>query len=104
MNDAELIDAFHALWDSFPGMARLINDKHMVLASNPVAESKGFVAGANCAKVGDPVIHRGCKHAAMFRNGTAQADVVLEDRTRGWVPIADRKDVCVHFALPIPKP
>lgn len=103
MNDAELIEAFHLLWDNFPGMARLINDKHVVLASNPIAESKGFVTGANCAKVGDPAIHRGCKHSAMFRCKTAQTDIVLGDRIRGWVPVTGREDVCVHFALPIPK-
>lgn len=102
MNDAELIEAFHALWDGFPGMARLINDKHTVLASNPAAESKGFAAGANCAKVGDPAIHRGCKLNAMLRSGKAQTDVVLEDRVRGWMPVAGREDICVHFALPIP--
>lgn len=103
MDEAELIDAFHMLWDNFPGMVRLIDDKHRVLASNPIAESKGFVLGVNCAKVGDPAIHRGCKHGAMFRTGTAQTDIVLEDRIRGWVPVEGREDVCVHFALPIPE-
>ena len=103
MNGTELIDAFHALWDNFPGMARLIDDKHTVLAANPVAESKGFVPGASCVKVGDPAIHRGCKHGAMFRSGEAQTDIVLEDRIRGWVPVAGYENVCVHFALPIPE-
>ena len=33
----------------------------------------------------------------------AQTDIVLGDRIRGWVPVTGREDVCVHFALPIPK-
>lgn len=103
MNDMELIDAFHALWDNFPGMVRLIDDKHTVLAANPVAEGKGFVPGASCIKVGDPDIHRDCKHGAMFRSGTVQTDIVLEDRIRGWVPVAGYENVCVHFAPPIPE-
>lgn len=104
MNDAELIEAFHALWDNFPGMARLIDRNHTVLAANPAAEAKGFVPDALCAAVGDPAIHRQCKHGKMFREGAAQTDAVLEDRIRGWMPVAGREDVCVHFALPLPEP
>lgn len=33
----------------------------------------------------------------------AQTDIVLGNRIRGWVPVTGREDVCVHFALPIPK-
>lgn len=103
MNDEELIAAFHALWDNFPGMARLIDNHHTVLAANPLAAEKGFTPGINCATVGDRTIHRQCKHGAMFREEKAQTDNVLKDRIRGWMPVSGREDICIHFALPIPE-
>lgn len=101
MNDADLISAFHALWDEFPGIARLIDRNHTVLASNPFAETKGFTEGSLCPTVGDSSMHRCCKHSALFREGKAQSDHVLDDRIRVWLPIKGRDDVCVHFAIPV---
>ena len=74
-----------------------------VLAANPVANEKGFVAGAMCAKVGNPEIHRKCKLAKFFKEGQPVTDHVLEDRVRGWMPAIGRDDVCVHFAVMIPE-
>ena len=102
VND-ELIAAFHAMWDDFPGMARLIDEHHTVLAANQFAEERGFVEGATCVKVGDPSIHRRCKLRKMFQTGEAQTDRVIPDRIRGWMPVAGRDDVCVHFAVFIPE-
>ena len=64
-------------------MARLIDDHHVVVAANPFAEERGFVPGTICVKMGDPAIHRGCKHAKMFETGSAQYDNVMPDRVRG---------------------
>lgn len=100
--DEKLIEEFHAMWDNFPGLARLIDAHHTVLAANPRAEAAGFAPGCTCAKVGDPAIHRKCKLHTMFQTGEAQTDNVLPDRVRGWMPVAGRDDVCVHFAVPIP--
>ena len=99
MNDEQAVAAFHAMWDEFPGLARLIDSHHRVMAANAIAEGKGFVSGAVCARVGDPAIHRECKLAAMFSTGEAQTDDVLGDRIRGWRPVKGRDDLCVHFAL-----
>ena len=38
-----LIESFHEMWDAFPGMARLINSKHEILASNQNAQDKGYI-------------------------------------------------------------
>lgn len=103
MDDRELVERFHCMWDGFPGLARLIDEHHTVLAANPVAERLGFVPGVTCARVGDPAIHRGCKLARMFKTGEAQTDNVIPDRVRGWMPVQGRDDVCVHFAVMIPK-
>jgi hypothetical protein len=102
MDDTALIQAFHLMWDNFPGMARLINKKHIVLAANRIAEKKGFVSGALCAKVGAAEIHRGCKMAIVFKTGQPQVDTLLGDRLRGWLPVDGRQDVLVHFAVMLP--
>ena len=103
MTDEELIAQFHTMWDGFPGLARLIDHNHRVMAANPIAQEKGFVEGATCAKVGDPAIHRGCKLARLIKDGQAVTDRVIPDRVRGWMPVAGRPDVCVHFAVLIPE-
>ena len=103
MADEQTVSAFHMMWDEFPGMARLIDDKHVVIAANPFAEERGFVEGVVCVKLGDPAIHKGCKHHAMFKSGKAQWDHVMEDRVRGWMPVKGHPDLCVHFAISIPE-
>lgn len=102
-DNQELIEQFHLMWNGFPGLARLIDSHHTVLAANPVAQAKGFEAGCTCAKVGDPSIHKGCKLAQMFKTGEAVTDNVLPDRIRGWMPVSGRDDVCVHFAVMLPE-
>ena len=103
LSNDEAIDAFHALWDCFPGMARLIDEKHNVLAANPFAEKQGFVPGAVCAKVGDPAIHRKCGLRKMFVEKSAVFDQVIPGRVRGWMPVSGRADLCIHFAVFIPQ-
>jgi len=103
MTDEELACQFHSMWDGFPGLARLVDANHNVLAANPVAIEKGFAEESLCAKVGSPEIHRQCKLARFFKEGQPIIDHVLEDRVRGWMPVAGRDDVCVHFAVMIPE-
>jgi len=99
----ELIRQFHLMWDNFPGLARLITFEHKILASNRIAEEKGFIPGMTCAAAGSPEIHRGCRLNMMFQTGEAQTDNVLPDRIRGWIPVPGYDDVCIHFAVMIPK-
>ena len=99
---AEVIKAFHLMWDAFPGMARLIDRWHRVIAANPIAQSKGFVPDVLCAKVASPDIHKKCKMAVTLKTGEAHADRVIEDRIRGWQPVPDYPDLVVHFAIMIP--
>ena len=103
MTDEELVSQFHTMWDGFPGLARLIDANHNVLAANPVAIEKGFTNGALCVKVGSPEIHRQCKLTCFFKEGKPITDHVLMDRVRGWMPVAGSDDVCVHFAVMIPE-
>lgn len=49
-----LIESFHEMWNAFPGMARLINSKHEILASNQNAQEKGYIpAGFPFRKAGN---------------------------------------------------
>ena len=96
-----LIASFHRTWDAFPGIARLIDRQHRILASNPVAEKAGFTVGAMCAKIGEPASHRGCKMGKMFETGKSQTDQVIPGRIRGWFPVEGFPDFCIHFGLPI---
>ena len=102
MDDKSLIQAFHMMWDSFPGMARLINRKHMVLAGNGVAEAMGYIAGTSCARVHAPDMHRGCRMIKALNSGEAQMDFGNDNRIRGWLPVEGRQDVIVHFVMMLP--
>ncbi len=96
---AELISAFHKLWDAFPGMARLINRKHEILASNESAQKKGFVPGAICAQVVSSNAHKGCLLAKTIQTGQAQYDQPNEHLLRGWVPVLGYEEIVVHFSI-----
>ena len=50
-----LIESFHEMWDAFPGMARLINSKHEILASKQNAQEKGYITGADATSGATPV-------------------------------------------------
>lgn len=98
-----LIEEFHKMWDAFPGPVRLIDQQHTILAANPLAIEKGFIAGICCAKVGEPSSHKGCKSAALMKTGCAQTDRPASDRIRGWVPVKDHPNIYVHYTLMIPQ-
>ena len=99
---SDVIKAFHLMWDAFPGMARLIDKKHTVIAANPIAQSMGFMPNTICAKVASPEIHKKCKMAITLKTGEAHTDRVIEDRIRGWQPVPGYPDLVVHFAIMIP--
>lgn len=45
MVDERILEAFHMMWDNFPGPVRLIHKSKTILAVNEAARSKGFEAG-----------------------------------------------------------
>lgn len=104
MDNEKLIAVFHEMWDAFPGMARLISNKHEILAANAAAQIKGFVPGAICARVSTPNAHKGCLLAKTFKTGCGQCDQPNEHLIRGWLPVTGRDDVVVHFSLSLPTP
>ena len=102
--DSDLIQSFHMMWDAFPGMARLISSRHIILAANQIAQEKGFVPGAVCAAVGDPQSHQGCLMAKTLQTGKAQYDLPKPGLLRGWAPVKDHPNVVVHFSISLPVP
>lgn len=101
MDNDQLIREFHEMWDAFPGMARLISARHEVLASNAVAQERGFLPGLTCAKVGKPEMHRGCLLAQALKTGEGCFDMPNEHLVRGWSPVQGADGVVVHFSLTI---
>lgn len=101
-NNEELIAEFHDMWDAFPGMARLINNKHEILSANTAAQNKGFIPGAICAQVNTPNAHKGCLLAKTFQTGCGLYDQPNDHLIRGWLPVTGRSDVVVHFSLSLP--
>lgn len=97
------IEAFHMMWDGFPGYARLITNRHQIVASNASASNAGFETGKICARVNSPSSHAGCKMAKMFAEGKAQTDIVIPGKIRGWIPVQGYADLTVHFTLAIPE-
>ncbi len=96
-----LIESFHEMWDAFPGMARLINSKHEILASNQNARDRGYIPGAICASVPSANGHRGCLLAKTLQTGEGQFDRPNEHLIRGWLPVTGSSDIVVHFSLVI---
>lgn len=101
--DEAVIHSFHQMWDGFPGLARLINKKHIIVASNKAAEEKGFTEEAVCARVGTPESHKGCRANVTLKTQTAQLDRPAEDRVRGWMPVEGYEELFVHFTLVVPE-
>ena len=99
MDKKDIIEQFHLMWDNFPGLARLINNKHEILASNEIARSNGFCEGCICAKVGPPETHKDCLLGKMFKTGTPQIQRFSKEKIKGWMPVDGHPELCIHFAV-----
>ena len=95
----EAIRAFHMMWDSFPGMARLVNKKHTIIAANAEAVAMGYTPGIVCATVKNPEMHRGCQLWAVLGDAEAKLDTETPGMLRGWLPVQDYPDLCINFML-----
>ena len=99
MVDEKTIEAFHMMWDKFPGLVRLIHKNRTVLAVNETARNTGFEVGVACIKIGSPELHKGCKANVALSTKKAQSQKLGEERIRYWVPVKDCDDVYVHFLI-----
>ena len=90
------------MWDGFPGLARLIDKEHRILAVNERALEKGFRPGMLCSQVKTMENHRACKLAQVIREGKAIVDQPSPGKARGWMPVSGFPDAVVHFTLMMP--
>lgn len=67
----DLIHSFHETWDTFPGVARIVDRNHHTLAVNPFAASQGMKVGEICAGRKSPENHRGCLKLKVLSTGKA---------------------------------
>lgn len=51
MEKAEVIKAFHLMWDNYPESAMLVDKARNIVAANKIAPSTGRIAGQKCVLV-----------------------------------------------------
>lgn len=101
---AEAIRAFHLMWGAYPGMARLVDKRHTIIAANAAAQAQGLIPGKSCAAAGSRELHKKCRMAITFKTGEGHADRVFDDRIRCWHPVQGYPDLAVNFVVMIPQP
>ncbi len=105
MNDlpASVIEAFHLMWGNYPDPASLVHKSRMVAAVNKAHEKLGVLKpGMNCARLGAPEAHRGCKAEQALASGEAAYAYMMKDgreRLAFWLPLDGCPEYYVHFSV-----
>ena len=102
MEKAEVIKAFHLMWDNYPESAMLIDKKRNIIAANKIAPSTGRIEGNKCALVEPLEQHKGCLAEEAWEKGEASYRKKvgkLGDVVSFWVPIDGFPDYLVHFSV-----
>jgi hypothetical protein len=101
MTDEVLIESFHALWNNYPYMVRLIRKDRIVLAVNKASAAAGLETGVLCTKVGSKESHMGCLANLAMKEKLAKHQLAgAGARLKFWIPVEGRDDVFVHFTVP----
>lgn len=101
MIDQKVIEAFHMMWDSFPGPVRLIHKNRTVIAVNETALNMGMKTEVSCFSIGDPESHKGCKANEALSLNKAQILHVGSEKIKYWLPVKGCADVYVHYSITI---
>lgn len=99
MIDEKIIEAFHMMWESFPGSARLVHKDRTIIAANEIARKNGWEVGLVCSKIATPQNHKGCKANIALSTKTGQANITGEGSIRYWLPVIGCDDVFVHVTI-----
>ena len=102
----ECIEAFHSLWDKFPGPVTLVHKSKRVIAANPACAAIGREVGMLCSQHGPAESHKGClAHLALstqqcqcVRKQLGEKDLIIY-----WLPLSTHPDYYIHFAIPVPE-
>ena len=71
MEKAEVIKAFHLMWDIIRSRQCLLIKMRNIIAANKVAPSTGRIEGNKCALVEPLEQHKGCRAEEAWKNGEA---------------------------------
>ena len=93
MEKAEVIKAFHLMWDNYPESAMLIDKKRNIIAANKVAPSTGRIEGNKCALVEPLEQHKGCRAEEAWKNG--EASYLFLKVLQNLVELATRPASCM---------
>ncbi|MDR2945682.1 MAG: hypothetical protein LBV79_02910 [Candidatus Adiutrix sp.] len=99
--EAKLAEAFHLMYDSFPGVAQLNHTSKRIVAVNPAARAFGRVEGMVCSQHGSPEQHQGCLAGKVARQGQSTCLPPMADGTGlsvFWLPIEGYPEYYIHFA------
>lgn len=102
MENAEIIKAFHLMWDNYPESAMLVDKQRNIIAANKIAPSTGRIVGQKCVLVEPLEQHKGCKAGEAWSKGVAsyrKKTGKLGDVISFWVPIDGYPDYLVHFSV-----
>jgi hypothetical protein len=98
--DEKIIEAFHTMWDNFPGAVRLISKNRIVLAANEIALSRGYEVGKTCVTVGDPKQHmKFCRLNEAFVTKKTTEIAGTDGKVRYWIPVNGCEDIVVHVTV-----
>ena len=101
MTDETLIENFHAFWNNYPYMVRLIRKDRVVLAVNKASASAGFATGELCSAAGPKEAHAGCLSNLALKEKVGKHQLTADgSRLKFWIPVEGREDVFVHFSVP----
>ena len=98
---AEVIRAFHLMWDKFPGPVTLVHRSRLVMAANPVAVSLDREPGVKCSQLPPASAHAGCLGNKTLDEGRAQLKLAVTpeyQRMVYWVPIEGYPEYFLHFS------
>ncbi|MDR1702786.1 MAG: hypothetical protein LBR56_08410 [Sporomusaceae bacterium] len=102
MLDAKVIEAFKLMWGNFPEPVILAHKTREIMAVNKACAKIGRAAGMNCAKIGSPEDHQGCRGNEALATGqaaVAKANVGGKEMLAYWLPLDGYPEYFVHFAV-----
>lgn len=102
-----LIEAFHLMWDHFPGPSSLVHKTKKVIAANPACIAMGREPGMYCSRTGSPESHKGCLAAKALAEHRAERIQVEADGTHRavfWLPVDGFDDYYIHFGVTMDAP
>lgn len=102
MDNQNVIEAFHMMWDNFPEPVMLIKKSRDIFAVNKTAAAGGLGVGMKCSQIGNPQQHKGCRcnEAADERKPVyVTYETPLGKAFGYWIPVAGHEEFIIHFGV-----